>query len=679
MGLEVGVDIGGTFTDFVAVDEGKGTIRSLKTPTVPAAPEVGIVHGLRGLTKEGVRPEEITYFVHGTTIATNTLIQRSGARLALLVTEGFRDVLELARIRLLDPFDFNSGRPTPLIPRERVLPVRERVRADGTIDVPLDSESARQAIRRALDTQVEGIAVCLLNSYRNPTHELEIRQLVREMAPELHVSCSCEVWPEIREYERSLVTVINAFVRPGVVSYLGRLSATLREEGLGARPYVTKSNGGIMGVGAAVEAPVEMLLSGPAAGVTGATAMASLAGITRIITFDMGGTSADVAIVTGGEPEYSRDSHVGDFPVIIPVIGVSSVGAGGGSVAWCDRSGVLRVGPRSVGADPGPACYDRGGEEPAVTDAFVVTGLLDPDSFSGGRLRLSRGRAESAIARLGGQLGLRVAEAAEAIIAVAKAAMFVEFSALLTRKGLDPREFTLVAFGGAGPLVACSLAQECHIGRVLVPPEPGTLCALGALMADVRNDYIKTVHARLSDTRPETLERDYRSLRRQAEEWLRGEPLRLAEWRIEYTADMRYVGQAYEIQVAVSDNDLRGMTLDALAQRFHARHKQMYGHADAVSPCEIVNLRARLIGRRQRVVPQRIGSAVGEPRAIRRQTVRADGQVFNADVYRRSELRAGHALAGPAVVEQADTTVFVPAGFGGSVDEWGNLLIRRSR
>jgi N-methylhydantoinase A len=306
----------------------------------------------------------------------------------------------------------------------------------------------------------------------------------------------------------------------------------------------------------------------------------------------------------------------------MPVIGVSSVGAGGGSVAWCDRNGVLRVGPRSAGADPGPACYDRGGEEPTVTDAFVVTGLLDPDGFSGGRLRLSRARAEAAIARLGEPLGLRAAETAEAIIAVAKAAMFVEFSALLTRKGLDPREFTLVAFGGAGPLVACSLAQECHIGQVLVPPEPGTLCALGALMADVRNDYIKTVHARLSDTRPHALERDYRSLRRQAEEWLGGEPLRLAEWRIEYTADMRYVGQAYEIQVAI------------------------YAGAQA-------------------------------PRAIRRQTVRADGQVFEADLYRRSELRAGHALAGPAVVEQADTTVFVPAGFGGSVDEWGNILMRR--
>ncbi len=679
MAFEIGIDIGGTFTDFVVADRATGTTRSLKTPTVPAAPEAGIVNGLRELASAGLRPGDVAYFVHGTTIATNTLIQRSGARLALLVTEGFRDVLELARIRLSDPFDFNSGRATPLIPRDRVLPVRERVRADGSVEVPLDVDSVRAAVRRATAAGVEGIAVCLLNSYRNAAHEAAVKRLVSELAGELHVSCSSEVWPEIREYERALVTVVNAFVRPGVARYLGRLTAALRDEGLVTRPYVTKSNGGVMGVDSAVGAAVEMLLSGPASGVTGAAAVARQAGVGRIVTFDMGGTSADVAIVTEGEPEYSRDSHVGDFPVVIPVIGVSSVGAGGGSVAWCDRSGVLRVGPRSAGADPGPACYDRGGDEPTVTDAFVVTGLLDPDAFAGGRLRLNRGRAEAAMARLGSRLGLGVEGTAEAVIDVAKAAMFVEFSSLLTRKGVDPREFTLVAFGGAGPLVACALAEEFHVAQVLVPPEPGTLCALGALMADVRNDYIRSVHAKLADVGVAALRDEFGALRRQAEAWLAGEPLALEEWRVDLAADMRYVGQAYEIQVAVIPADLEGAAVDGLAARFHAQHRRMYGHADPDSECEIVNLRARLVGHRRRLALEPIAPGAGQPRLVRRQAVRSGACAFDAAVYRRADLGAGHRFAGPALVEQADTTVFVPAGFQAAVDTWGNMLVRRTR
>jgi N-methylhydantoinase A len=677
MGIQIGIDIGGTFTDFVVLHEGTGSIRGFKTPTVPAGPEAGIVHGLETLAGEGVAGEEITYFVHGTTIATNTLVQRSGVPLALIVTEGFRDVLEIARIRLPNPFDFNSSRARPLVPRRLVFPVRERVRADGSVETPLDISGARDVARRVRDAHVDGVVVCLLNSYRNGVHERQLKELIRELAPALYVSCSSEVWPEMREYERTLVTVINAYVRPQVVGYLDRLAAELNKARVGARPYVTKSNAGIMSLPTAAQAPVEMLLSGPAAGVVGATYVARLAGQVRLITFDVGGTSADVAVVSEGEPEYSKDAHIGDFPVMIPVVGVSSVGAGGGSIAWSDRTGVLHVGPRSAGADPGPACYGRGGQEPTLTDAFVVTGLLNPTTFCGGRIPLDPELARGAIARLGSQLGLSPSKTAEAIIEVATATTFVEFSSLLTRKGLDPRDFTLVAFGGAGPLLACRLAKEFHIGQVLVPLEPGTLCALGALMADVRNDYIKSAQVKLNEANVGQLRADYLTLRQRAEDWLAAEAIALADWRTECSGDMRYVGQAYELSVAVEDADLDDPALSKLRQRFHAEHHRVYGHADEGAAVEIVNARVRLIGRRERPNLRTVAASTEHAKPARTQSIHIAGETWEAQVYRRADLCAGHKLGGPAIVEQPDTTVFVPAAFRAVVDRFGNLLIRR--
>jgi N-methylhydantoinase A len=681
MGLQVGVDIGGTFTDFVVFDEASDVLRGFKSPTIPAAPERGVAQGLAALA--GVHPDvalsDVCYFVHGSTIATNTLIQRSGARLALVVTQGFRDVLELGRIRLPDPFNFNSDRPTPLIPRERVFPVRERILADGSVLTALDVDGARQALGQALATGVDAIVVSLLNSYRNPIHEAELRRLVEEISPSTHVSCSHDIWPEIREYERTMVTLINAYVRPQVVRYLGRLRGELHAKGVAVPPLVTKSNGGVMSLTRAIERPVEMLVSGPAAGVLGATRIASMAGFSNLLTFDVGGTSADVAVVVGAEPTYSNEARIGDFPVIVPVVDVSSVGAGGGSIAWCDRQRSLHVGPRSAGADPGPACYGRGGDEPTLTDAFLMSGLLAPDTFCGGRVALDPRLAESAIERLGHKLGLSTDDTADAIISVATATMYAEFTSLMTKRGLDPRDFTLVAFGGAGPALASALAREFHIGQVLIPSEPGTLCAMGALLADVRNDYVASLHVPLHEGRVPDLRAIFASLRRSAREAIRQEKLPVGEWRVEYSADLRYVGQSYEIPIPVKEEDLGDARLLEVVNRFHAEHQRVYGHADKNAPVELITARARLIGCRTAPAFKGAVAQLLRPGANGRRTVRMNGTTQTADIHARAALAPGQTIDGLAIVEQADTTVLIPAGARGEVDGFGNIIIREAR
>ena len=472
---QLGIDIGGTFTDLSVLDRETGQLTSLKTPTVPTDPTRGVANGIALLAQQGIHPSEIGYFVHGTTIGVNAVIQRSGARIALLVTDGFRDVLEMARLRLPTPWDFYGQRPAPLLPRELVVPVRERVRYGGMVETSLTDDEIERVISTVTALAVEGVAICLLHSYANPDHELALKTALTQRAPHLFVSCSAEIWPQMREYERALVTVMNAYIRPPLVRYLSALEGTLEELGIPARPYLTRSNGGIMTTVAAREHPVQTLLSGPASGVIGAVEAATRAGFADLISFDMGGTSADVALITDGQIEFSREAQVGDFPLFLPVVGVSSIGAGGGSIAWLDGAGVLKVGPRSAGADPGPACYGLGGKEPTLSDAFLLCGWLNPGRFAG-KARLDEAAASVAMDRLAGQLALGLSQTASAIIQVALATMFTEFSAVLERRGIDPRDFTLVAFGGAGPVVACLLAEEVKMSRVLVPPAPGTLC-----------------------------------------------------------------------------------------------------------------------------------------------------------------------------------------------------------
>ncbi len=678
--FRLGIDIGGTFTDFACFDTRTGALIGLKIPSTPHEFAEAVRVGLDQLaTEHGVDLREIGTVVHGTTIAVNTLIQRTGARLGLLVTEGFRDVLELQRLRLPNPFDLDGTRPLPLIPRARVAEVRERLRADGSVDTPLDEDGAREAVRRLAAQEVEGLVVSLLHAYREPAHERRTGALAAAVAPALPVSLSSDVWPQAREYERTALAALDAYVQPKVRRYLQGFEQALAARGVPATPHVTKSNGGIMPVAAARAQTVATLLSGPASGVIGAAYVAGQAGLPNVITLDVGGTSADIAVVEGGRPRWSTSEHVGGVPVMMPVVGVTAIGAGGGSVAWVDEVGVPKVGPQSTGAQPGPACYGRGGKDATLTDAFLVCGFLDPERFLGGRMPLRRDLADEAIARFAGPLGMTPDEAAESVVRVAVSNMYAEFTKILSRAAVDPRDFALVAFGGAGPVVGALVAREVGIPTVFVPRSPGTLCALGALSADIVNDAVRTVHARVDAAPLETLREAYDALRAELADWLarHGAGSDAATFRL--AADMRYVGQSYEIEVPVEPAWLVAGGAPAIVAGFHRAHERAFGHADREAPAEIVNLRVQLRAGRPRVplAEAPAGAGPATPRTTRR--IWLDGHRAEAGVFDRAELGRGARLVGPAIVEQPDTTVLVPAGHLGEVDRFGNLLLRRER
>jgi len=673
----LGIDIGGTFTDFTLFDRTTRFVTGVKVASTPPDFAAAVEHGLEQLAGEhAIDPAEIEVVVHGTTIAVNTLIQRTGARLGLLVTEGFRDVLEIQRLRLPNPLDMNGRRPVPLIPRERVAEVRERLRADGGVDTALDEAGVATAARGLSSRGVEGLVISLLHSYRDPAHERRARAAAEAAAPGVSVSTSHEVWPEAREYERTALAVVDAYVQPKVRGYLRGFATALTRRGVPAAPHVTKSNGGIMPVAAAHRQTVATLLSGPASGVIGAAYVAAAAGLGDLITLDVGGTSADIAVVEKGRPRSSTSEHIGGIPVMMPVIGVTAIGAGGGSVAWVDEVGVPKVGPQSTGAHPGPACYGRGGTECTLTDAFVVSGFLDPPRFLGGRMPLSPSLAEEALGRYAGRLGMSLHEAAESVVRVAISNMYAAFTRIISRAGIDPREFTLVAFGGAGPLVGALLAREVGIPAVFVPRAPGTLCALGAITADVINDAVRTVHRRLDALDPDVLASERRALEGELQEWVAEHGTGLEDVSFRHGADMRYVGQSYEIEVPVDPGWLDDGEVAKLLAAFHRAHERVFGHADPRAPVEVINLRVQLRGRRPRVPLVEVAAGTGAM-PTRRRLIWLDGRAVEAHVCERASLGAGDRLLGPAIVEQPDTTVLVPVGHVADVDRFGNLRLTR--
>src|SRR5262245_591130 len=595
----LGIDIGGTFTDFSLFDTKTGELTGLKVPSTPHEFAEAVRTGLERLADEhGIDPREIGTVVHGTTIAVNTLIQRTGARLGLLVTEGFRDVLELQRLRMPNPFDLHGARTPPLIPRARVAEVRERLRADGAVDTPLDEASVRDAARHLTRAghSVEGLVISLLHSYRRPAHEQQARSVAEAAVPGLPVTASSDVWPQAREYERTALAVLDAYVQPKVRRYLEGFEQALAARGAPAMPHVTKSNGGIMPVAAARTQTAATLLSGPASGVIGAAYVAGRAGFPNVITLDVGGTSADMAVVENGRPRVSTSEHIGGIPVMMPVVGVTAIGAGGGSVAWVDEVGVPKVGPQSTGASPGPACYGPGGVEATLTDAFLVSGFLDPERFLGGRMLLDRALAETAIRRFADPLGMSVNEGAESIVRVAVSNMYAAFTKILSRAGVDPRDFALVAFGGAGPVVGALLAREVGIPAVFVPRSPGTLCALGAITADIVNDAVRTVHARLDAVDLPALAKVARALEADLQSWVARHGVGVDSIRFRHGADMRYVGQSYEIDVTIEPAWAEAAQASRFLDAFHAAHERLFGHADPHAPVEVVNLRVQLRG-----------------------------------------------------------------------------------
>ncbi len=670
-------DVGGTFTDFVVLDEATGELINYKLPSTPHAPAAAVVDGFRQISRQfGVPLEAIGLFVHGSTIAVNAIIQRRGVEAGLVVTQGFRDVLEFARARLPEPLVIVPARPVPLIPRYRVLGVPERTTSAGDVLEPLDEGRARAVLAEMGTMGVEAIAIALLNSYANPEHERRLLRLAEEVLPGIPVSVSSELWPEMREYERTIVTVMNAYVHPITSRYVDALLEGLKEIGVPAALYITRSNGGMMSAESARRVPVHTLLSGPASGVVGAAYIARLAGEKQCITVDIGGTSADVSIVRDGEVVYSTENHVAEFPVVMPSADVSTIGAGGGSIAWLDEVGILKVGPQSAGAEPGPACYGRGGQSPTITDAYLACGYVNPDNFLGGRMRLDRALAEEAIRPLAQKLGKGIVETAESILSVASSNMADELRPLTAKRGIDPRDFALLVYGGAGATHGALLVDEAQIGKMLVPPFPGTLCALGALMTDVRGDYIKTLRKDLTTVGDDELLGVYRELEEQALAWVREQGPVVKERAIVRSADLRYWGEPYDVEVHLPrEIALQGITPALLRELFHQAHDEAYSFMDRDAAVFVTNIRVRVVGYPRFPRLLELGKAEGEALATARRGIYYRGAWHTANIYDRTALRAGHRIVGPAVVEQVDTTSLIPPGFVATVDRCGILSV----
>ncbi len=666
----VGVEIGGTFTDFVTVKDGQ--IKTTKVLTTPGQLEVGVLQGLDELDVDFPSAEAI---VHGSTIATNAVIERRGARAGLITTEGFRDVLELQRGDKHNVYDIAYRKPVPLVPRDRAVPVRERITSDGRELRPLDPESVREALEYLLkDKGIESLAVCLLHSYANPSHERAVRSAAMEMAPHIPVTLSSEILPEFREYERASTTTMNAYVAPIVSKYLGRLEREFHRRGFRGQFLMMQSNGGVLTAFGATQLAVRTLLSGPAAGVIGAQHVLRQVGVQDAITLDMGGTSTDVCLLRAGVPTVSTRYLVDGLPLRIPVIDITTVGAGGGSIAWLDPGGMMRVGPQSAGASPGPACYGRGGTAPTVTDANVLRGLIREKSFAGGRIPLDTGAAERALKPLSEALGCDVVQAADSVVRVVDSNMVQAIRLQSTERGHDPRGFVLVAFGGAGPLHAATLAAELGMRGVLVPRTPGLLSAVGLIVADIMRDYVQTAVHRLSHLEPQTLLEKLSLLEARAREDFAREKVVGEGFSREFLVDARYVGQGYELTMPVDPARVQREGVAWLSEQFHHYHRQRYGVAAPRESVEIVNL--RLVARAPR--PGALPALKHQPSGpIHAETGRifVEGRWREAQFLLRSTLPGGTEVLGPAVIEEDNATTLVPPGWSARVDDFGNLFL----
>ncbi len=683
----IGVDVGGTFTDLILVDEESGRITVDKLATTPDDPARAVIDGVRELcAKAGVELRDVDNMLHGTTIATNIALTHSGAEVGMVTTEGFRDILHIARHKKPLNFSLQQELPwqtRPLVKRRHRLTVGERVTAPrGEVIRSLDEGEVRARIRELKQAGVEAVAVCLLHSYLNAEHEQRVKQLVLEEFPECYLSISHEVLPLYREYERFSTVCLNAYVGPKVSKYLVRIDEALHEAGFPRSVQLMQSSGGMTTIETAAQRPVNLLMSGPVAGLIGGIWAGRMSGYSDVVTLDIGGTSADIGVAAGGQlrMRHLLDTKVGDYQAMVPMVDIDTIGAGGGSIAFIDDGGVFRVGPRSAGADPGPACYGRGGTEPTSTDAQLVLGRLRPDSgLLGGEMQLDPELARRALEPLAEQLGMDVAQAALGALQIQKFGMTQAIELNSVRRGYDPRDFTLVAGGGAGPLFACEIAQELQIPRVLIPPHPGIIAATGLLATDLQHEYVATERHSLAKLDHGRLQAAYDELCRQAVEQLAADGVPEDHRLVRRLADCRYTGQGYEVRFDVPAGDIDEDWSERLADAFHLAHEAEYGHRfDA--EIEIINIRVIGIGRIAELRwPEADHAETAEPAPFAERDVVFDidgrPQRCRTRVYERAELRAGHRIAGPAIVEQYDTTTVIPPELVAEVDRHGNIVV----
>ncbi len=669
----ISMDIGGTFTDVVAYDEASGTYRAGKAATTPADLTEGVLDGIGQLTGE---LGDIGFCVHGTTQGLNAFLQRRGERVLLLATRGAGDVYHVARGNRTRLYDIHYRKPQPLVPRRDIVEIGGRLDWAGQELEPLDEDAVRAAAARAREEGFGAIAVAFLFSYVNPAHEQRAAEILRAELPGVTVSASHGIAREWREYERTSSTVVDAYTAPVVRRYLVRLEDELRGRGLGVPLHVMQSSGGIVTAESAREQTLQTLLSGPVGATLGGVALARLLGRPNLICVDMGGTSFDVSLVVDGQPDVSTEAELEGFPLMIPVVDIHTIGAGGGSIAYSEAGG-LRVGPESAGAVPGPACYGRGGERPTVTDADLVLGRVDPDAFAGGTMTLDRAAAERAVETLAAELGLQTAELAEGICDVVNAKMAQAIRTLTVEKGIAPGDFALVACGGAGPMHAAFLARELGIAETIVPRFPGAFSAWGMLETEVRRDASRTFFSPLDEVDADALARELHELDAEGAAALGAEGIEGDAGRVLHALDLRYIGQEYSLTIPLEslDEPLAGTWPQGIADRFHTAHRNRFGHANPRAPIEVVVLRMTALGSLGRTQPRPLERVDSTPTGDVRPVV-FDRATHDAPVVDRVDLGAGSAIDGPVIVTEPTATTVVPPGMRLTVDDFGNLVLR---
>jgi N-methylhydantoinase A len=683
------IDVGGTFTDITFTDAATGALWVAKTPSTPVDLSTGFIAAVRKvLALAGREPSEVVRVFHGTTTATNAILEGKTPPTALVTTSGFKYVLEIGRHDIPRHGNlYGWSKPTRPITPERVFEVSERLDVDGSVLTPLDEPAARALARQIGQLGIPAVAVVFLHAYANPVHEQRMQAILTEECPSVLVSLSSEVLPQFREFERTMATSLNAAVMPPVSRYVGLLREALDAEGVQAPLLIMKSDGGVTSAATCVRQPVQTVLSGPAAGVVGAVSVGRSAGRDDIISIDVGGTSADICLVREGRPEVTKDGMIGPFPLKLPIVDIHTIGAGGGSIASVTSAGRLTVGPRSAGAEPGPVCYGRGGSEPTVTDAHLLLGRI-PAALLGGELPLDVAAAREAMAeRIGRPLGLGVEEAAAGVVEIIDNAMARAIRTVSVGRGHDPRRFALVAFGGAGPLHACRLAELLDIPTVVIPPRPGVLSTWGLLDTDIRATFVRTAgvgERRIAEAggAVSELEAAWVGLERQAQAWLAGEEVPRERWRFERAADLRYEHQSFELTCPIGDGPITAGRLQALMATFHAEHRRLYSYDLPSAPVELVNLRLTAVGalpRRETLAPAAEAGRLAEARTGNRPVYFRGAGFVATPSYARERLAPGMAFEGPAIIEQSDATSLVAPGFHARVDAAHNVLLGHGR
>lgn len=673
----IGIDTGGTFTDLVLADLHSGAYHYHKLPTTSSDPARGILDGIAAIIEQaGLHRTDVEFLVLGTTIATNAVLEGNTAPTGMLTTRGFRDILELARQRRPHLFNLEVQKPAPPAARDCRYEISERLAPDGTVVTPLDEAEVRQAIAYLRRAGVEAVSICFLHAYTNPAHENRAKALVQALWPEVYVCTSCDALAEFREFERFATATVNASLMPVMDRYLGRFEAGVKHLGIQAAPRVMQSNGGAVTPGAVRRLPVNTFFSGPAGGVIGSRGLGMHLGLANLITFDMGGTSTDVCLIRHGEPAQKTLRDMGGFPVRTRTMDIHTIGAGGGSIAWVDAGGLLKVGPLSAGAQPGPVAYGRGGTRPTVTDANLVLGRLNPHGLLGGQMALYVEKAHTAIeTTLSQRLGLDMVTAAAGILDIVNTNMMGAVRVISVEQGEDPRDFTLMAFGGAGPLHAADIARHMGMRHVVIPPRPGLLSALGLLHADVRGDFSLTLLLSAAPTSLPMLVNGVQTLRQRSDAWLLGEQVGAAPVVRQWLLDLRYVGQNFELSIGADREPVDATALAHLVTMFHQRHKDAYGYDMPEQPVEIVNVRLVVSVTRPTPPPERTDSAgdVALATPIERQVWFPHTGFTATPIYHRQALPADATLTGPCIVEQMDTTTVVPPQATLRVDAVGAL------